>query len=198
MQIFSDSLVLHFTNIGQKLFNQGEVLAIDQVVFSQDQAKVTGFETRLDGVSFDVDFKILAGRGLLSFDFMPNRSLRFAKIGLFSGHRLVILIVNTDDFYFSHQVMYLGTLLVDVSGGVHQLTVNQYPMSASVGCCPSVGQKAFDVKRTNVCCEVDLGDLISQDQPNALKLGSDDKLLSQHPISKTNFLAYYLLMRGTI
>ena len=37
-------------------------------------------------------------------------------------------------------------------------------------------------------------DLISNDKPNDLKLGSDNKLLSQP--TDTDFLAYYILAKG--
>ena len=37
-------------------------------------------------------------------------------------------------------------------------------------------------------------DLISNDNPNDLKLGSDNKLVSQP--NDTNFLAYYILSKG--
>lgn len=41
---------------------------------------------------------------------------------------------------------------------------------------------------------VDTPSLISDDKPNDLKLGSDNKLLSQP--TDTDFLAYYILSRG--
>lgn len=41
---------------------------------------------------------------------------------------------------------------------------------------------------------VDVPSLISEDKPNDLKLGSDNKLLSQP--TDTDFLAYYILARG--
>jgi len=41
---------------------------------------------------------------------------------------------------------------------------------------------------------VDMPSLISDDNPNDLKLGSDNKLLSQP--TDTDFLAYYILAKG--
>lgn len=41
---------------------------------------------------------------------------------------------------------------------------------------------------------VDVPSLISDDKPNDLKLGSDNKLLSQP--TDTDFLAYYILAKG--
>lgn len=41
---------------------------------------------------------------------------------------------------------------------------------------------------------VDMPSLISDDKPNDLKLGSDNKLLSQP--TDTDFLAYYILAKG--
>ena len=41
---------------------------------------------------------------------------------------------------------------------------------------------------------VEASSLISKDKPNDLKLGSDNKLVSQP--NDTNFLAYYILSKG--
>lgn len=41
---------------------------------------------------------------------------------------------------------------------------------------------------------VEVASLISKDKPNDLKLGSDNKLVSQP--SDVNFLAYYILSKG--
>lgn len=41
---------------------------------------------------------------------------------------------------------------------------------------------------------IEVPSLISKDTPNDLKLGSDNKLVSQP--DDTNFLAYYILLKG--
>lgn len=177
----------------------GAVIISSQKAFSVNRVAVvdaTGYQLFAKATS-----QYQRNKLALSFDTAFLGDLYIRKIELYQDEVLLGTVktqVNGEDFniYAIKQgYIYVAGMVIDFVDAKNILTINYYKGSMTNGIA-SQSQPNLSIIDSLLAMALaeQAKDLISTDQPNDLKLGSDDKLLSQP--KDTDYLAYYLLARG--
>lgn len=194
------NLVLTTTDLGVARLAVGGV-QINKIGLSSALTDTDASQTELDGVFNFYEVSIERSQKGLTAVFNVQNSLpvSITKIGLYENDQLIWVIdrvfnrIHDAIFTLETQAIYLITLFIDVRAGVASITVNSYEADGHFACGQTPSNPPDYIEHLPL-----LSQIISTDTPNQLSLGRDDKLLVDIDVSKTDFLAHYLLNRGTL
>ena len=170
----------------QKPFKVNRVALVD----------VSGFQSFVKAQSEQSSYKLA-----VSFDSSFRGDFKVRKIEFYQDEILLGTVitqvagVDYDIYNIQQGYIYINGLVIDFLEGKNVLTINYYQGSMA-GDAPSQNNMDLSLVETllGMVSASQANELISDDNPNDLKLGSDNKLVSQP--NDTNFLAYYILSKG--
>lgn len=170
----------------QKPFKVNRVALVD----------VSGFQSFVKAQSEQSRYKLA-----VSFDSSFRGDFKVRKIEFYQDKVLLGTVttqvagVDYDIYNIQQGYIYINGLVIDFLENKNTLTINYYKGSIADDT-PSQNNMDLSLVETllGMVSASQANELISDDKPNDLKLGSDNKLLSQP--TDTDFLAYYILSRG--
>lgn len=184
--IFSPSAFGGALIANQKPLKVNRVAIVDAFgfqLFVKAQSEQSGYKL---AISFDSSFK--GGFKVRKIEFYQDEILLGTIITQVAG-------VDYDIYNIQQGYIYINGLIIDFLESKNVLTINYYKGSIAED---APNQSNLDLSLVemllNMMGKIQASDLISNDKPNDLKLGSDNKLVSQP--NDTNFLAYYILSKG--
>lgn len=157
---------------------------------------VSGFQSFVKAQSEQSSYKLA-----VSFDSSFKGDFKVRKIEFYQDEILLGTVttqvagVDYDIYNIQQGYIYINGLVIDFLENKNTLTINYYKGSTANDA-PSQNNMDLSLVETllGMVSASQANELISDDKPNDLKLGSDNKLLSQP--TDTDFLAYYILSRG--
>lgn len=170
----------------QKPFKVNRVALVD----------VSGFQSFVKAQSEQSSYKLA-----VSFDSSFKGDFKVRKIEFYQDEILLGTVitqvagVDYDIYNIQQGYIYINGLVIDFLENKNTLTINYYKGSIADDT-PSQNNMDLSLVETllGMVSASQANELISDDKPNDLKLGSDNKLLSQP--TDTDFLAYYILAKG--
>lgn len=170
----------------QKPFKVNRVALVD----------VSGFQSFVKAQSEQSGYKLA-----VSFDSSFRGDFKVRKIEFYQDEILLGTVitqvagVDYDIYNIQQGYIYINGLVIDFLENKNTLTINYYKGSIADDA-PSQNNMDLSLVETllGMVSASQANELISDDKPNDLKLGSDNKLLSQP--TDTDFLAYYILAKG--
>ena len=170
----------------QKPFKVNRVALVD----------VSGFQSFVKAQSEQSGYKLA-----VSFDSSFRGDFKVRKIEFYQDEILLGTVitqvagVDYDIYNIQQGYIYINGLVIDFLENKNTLTINYYKGSIADDT-PSQNNMDLSLVETllGMVSASQANELISDDKPNDLKLGSDNKLLSQP--TDTDFLAYYILAKG--
>ena len=184
--IFSPSAFGGALIANQKPFKVNRVALVD----------VSGFQSFVKAQSEQSGYKLA-----VSFDSSFRGDFKVRKIEFYQDEILLGTVttqvagVDYDIYNIQQGYIYINGLVIDFLENKNTLTINYYKGSTA-GDAPRQNNMDLSLVETllGMVSASQANELISDDEPNDLKLGSDNKLVSQP--DDTNFLAYYILLKG--
>lgn len=184
--IFSPSAFGGALIANQKPLKVNRVAIVDAFgfqLFVKAQSEQSGYKL---AISFDSSFK--GGFKVRKIEFYQDEILLGTIITQVAG-------VDYDIYNIQQGYIYINGLIIDFLESKNVLTINYYKGSIAED---APNQSNLDLSLVemllNMMGKIQASDLISNDKPNDLKLGSDNKLLSQP--TDTDYLAHYILAKG--
>lgn len=184
--IFSPSAFGGALIANQKPLKVNRVAIVDAFgfqLFVKAQSEQSGHKL---AISFDSSFK--GGFKVRKIEFYQDEILLGTIITQVAG-------VDYDIYNIQQGYIYINGLIIDFLESKNVLTINYYKGSIAED---APNQSNLDLSLVemllNMMGKIQASDLISNDKPNDLKLGSDNKLLSQP--TDTDYLAHYILAKG--
>lgn len=170
----------------QKPFKVNRVALVD----------VSGFQSFVKAQPEQSSYKLA-----VSFDSSFKGDFKVRKIEFYQDEILLGTVitqvagVDYDIYNIQQGYIYINGLVIDFLENKNTLTINYYKGSIADDT-PSQNNMDLSLVETllGMVSASQANELISDDKPNDLKLGSDNKLLSQP--TDTDFLAYYILAKG--
>lgn len=170
----------------QKPFKVNRVALVD----------VSGFQSFVKAQSEQSGYKLA-----VSFDSSFRGDFKVRKIEFYQDEILLGTVitqvagVDYDIYNIQQGYIYINGLVIDFLENKNTLTINYYKGSTADDT-PSQNNMDLSLVETllGMVSASQANELISDDKPNDLKLGSDNKLVSQP--NDINFLAYYILSKG--
>ncbi|VWX31575.1 hypothetical protein ENHY17A_50384 [Moraxellaceae bacterium 17A] len=190
--ITKKSLVFSPSAFGGALIANQKPLKVNRVAV----VDVSGFQSFVKAQSEQSSYKLA-----VSFDSSFRGDFKVRKIEFYQDKVLLGTVttqvagVDYDIYNIQQGYIYINGLVIDFLENKNILTVNYYKGNV-VNDKPS--QDDLDLSLIETLLRLvgtsQADELISDDKPNDLKLGSDNKLVSQP--NDINFLAYYILSKG--
>lgn len=190
--ITKKSLVFSPSAFGGALIANQKPLKVNRVAV----VDVSGFQSFVKAQSEQSGYKLA-----VSFDSSFKGDFKVRKIEFYQDEILLGTVttqvagVDYDIYNIQQGYIYINGLVIDFLENKNTLTINYYKGSTA-GDAPS--QDSVDMSTIEAMLKIigfrQVNDIISADPNNDLKLGSDNKLLSQP--TDTDFLAYYILSKG--
>lgn len=157
---------------------------------------VSGFQSFVKAQSEQSGYKLA-----VSFDSSFRGDFKVRKIEFYQDEILLGTVitqvagVDYDIYNIQPGYIYINGLVIDFLENKNTLTINYYKGSIADDT-PSQNNMDLSLVETllGMVSASQANELISDDKPNDLKLGSDNKLVSQP--NDINFLAYYILSKG--
>ena len=157
---------------------------------------VSGFQSFVKAQSEQSSYKLA-----VSFDSSFKGDFKVRKIEFYQDEILLGTVttqvagVDYDIYNIQQGYIYINGLVIDFLENKNTLTINYYKGSTANDA-PSQNNMDLSLVETllGMVSASQADELISDDKPNDLKLGSDNKLVSQP--NDINFLAYYILSKG--
>ena len=170
----------------QKPFKVNRVALVD----------VSGFQSFVKAQSEQSGYKLA-----VSFDSSFRGDFKVRKIEFYQDEILLGTVitqvagVDYDIYNIQQGYIYINGLVIDFLEGKNTLTINYYRGTKAT---ENPSKDNVDMSTVEAMLKIvgfrQVNDIISTDPNNDLKLGSDNKLVSQP--DDTNFLAYYILLKG--
>ena len=190
--ITKKSLTFSPSAFGGALIANQKPLKVNRVAL----VDVSGFQSFVKAQSEQSSYKLA-----VSFDSSFRGDFKVRKIEFYQDEILLGTVitqvagVDYDIYNIQQGYIYINGLVIDFLENKNTLTINYYKGSTADDT-PSQNNMDLSLVETllGMVSASQANDLISNDKPNDLKLGSDNKLLSQP--TDTDFLAYYILAKG--
>jgi hypothetical protein len=190
--ITKKSLVFSPSAFGGALIANQKPLKVNRVAL----VDVSGFQSFVKAQSEQSGYKLA-----VSFDSSFKGDFKVRKIEFYQDEILLGTVttqvagVDYDIYNIQQGYIYINGLVIDFLENKNTLTINYYKGSIADDT-PSQNNMDLSLVETllGMVSASQANELISDDKPNDLKLGSDNKLLSQP--TDTDFLAYYILAKG--
>ena len=190
--ITKKSLVFSPSAFGGALIANQKPLKVNRVAV----VDVSGFQSFVKAQSEQSSYKLA-----VSFDSSFRGDFKVRKIEFYQDEILLGTVttqvagVDYDIYNIQQGYIYINGLVIDFLENKNTLTINYYKGSMA-GDAPSQNNMDLSLVETllGMVSASQANELISDDEANDLKLGSDNKLLSQP--TDTDFLAYYILAKG--
>lgn len=190
--ITKKSLTFSPSAFGGALIANQKPLKVNRVAL----VDVSGFQSFVKAQSEQSGYKLA-----VSFDSSFKGDFKVRKIEFYQDEILLGTVttqvagVDYDIYNIQQGYIYINGLVIDFLENKNTLTINYYKGSTA-GDAPSQNNMDLSLVETllGMVSASQANELISDDKPNDLKLGSDNKLVSQP--NDTNFLAYYILSKG--
>ena len=190
--ITKKSLTFSPSAFGGALIANQKPLKVNRVAL----VDVSGFQSFVKAQSEQSGYKLA-----ISFDSSFKGDFKVRKIEFYQDEILLGTVitqvagVDYDIYNIQQGYIYINGLVIDFLENKNTLTINYYKGSIADDT-PSQNNMDLSLVETllGMVSASQANELISDDKPNDLKLGSDNKLLSQP--TDTDFLAYYILAKG--
>lgn len=190
--ITKKSLIFNPSAFGGALIANQKPLKVNRVALID----VSGFQSFVKAQSEQSSYKLA-----VSFDSSFKGDFKVRKIEFYQDEILLGTVitqvagVDYDIYNIQQGYIYINGLVIDFLESKNTLTINYYKGSMADDA-PSQNNMDLSLVETllGMVSASQANELISDDKPNDLKLGSDNKLLSQP--TDTDFLAYYILAKG--
>lgn len=190
--ITKKSLIFSPSAFGGALIANQKPLKVNRVAL----VDVSGFQSFVKAQSEQSGYKLA-----VSFDSSFRGDFKVRKIEFYQDEILLGTVitqvagVDYDIYNIQQGYIYINGLVIDFLENKNTLTINYYKGSIADDT-PSQNNMDLSLVETllGMVSASQANELISDDKPNDLKLGSDNKLLSQP--TDTDFLAYYILAKG--
>lgn len=190
--ITKKNLVFSPSAFGGALIANQKPLKVNRVAL----VDVSGFQSFVKAQSEQSSYKLA-----VSFDSSFRGDFKVRKIEFYQDEILLGTVttqvagVDYDIYNIQQGYIYINGLVIDFLENKNTLTINYYKGSMASDA-PSQNNMDLSLVETllGMVSASQANELISDDKPNDLKLGSDNKLLSQP--TDTDFLAYYILSKG--
>lgn len=190
--ITKKSLVFSPSAFGGALIANQKPLKVNRVAL----VDVSGFQSFVKAQSEQNGYKLA-----VSFDSAFKGDFKVRKIEFYQDKVLLGTVttqvagVDYDIYNIQQGYIYINGLVIDFLENKNILTVNYYKGNIVND---KSSQDDLDLSLIETLLRLvgtsQADELISDDKPNDLKLGSDNKLVSQP--NDINFLAYYILSKG--